>query len=165
MSTVASPTGWTWVWASSRSWWWAGKNGVLWSIESQRVRHYWVTELNWTEGVGYQVMLCMENEKNEQGHWKRKDLKSVKIQGEIWNNTFLRCSLYPHSCESSGYNGSRSNWGEIEKKIVIIYKMELCLTSIGREPYKMCLNHHHHGQHFHLPHHQTFLHHLVSVLI
>ena len=35
------------------------------------------------EGVGYQVMLCMENKKNEQGHWKRKDLKPVKIRGEI----------------------------------------------------------------------------------
>ena len=26
---VASPTGWTWVWASSGSWWWTGKPGVL----------------------------------------------------------------------------------------------------------------------------------------
>ena len=26
---MASPTQWTWVWASSRSWWWTGKPGVL----------------------------------------------------------------------------------------------------------------------------------------
>ena len=26
---VASPTQWTWVWASSGSWWWTGKPGVL----------------------------------------------------------------------------------------------------------------------------------------
>ena len=26
---VASLTPWTWVWASSRSWWWTGKPGVL----------------------------------------------------------------------------------------------------------------------------------------
>ena len=26
---MASPTRWTWVWASSGSWWWAGKPGVL----------------------------------------------------------------------------------------------------------------------------------------
>ena len=36
----------TWVWASSGSWWWAGKPGVLQSMASQRVRHGWVTELN-----------------------------------------------------------------------------------------------------------------------
>ena len=42
-----SPTQWTWVWASSRSWWWTGKPGVLQSMGSQRVRHDWVTELNW----------------------------------------------------------------------------------------------------------------------
>ena len=45
---MASPTQWTWVWASSGSWWWTGKPGVLQSIESQRFGHNWVTELNWT---------------------------------------------------------------------------------------------------------------------
>ena len=35
-------TNWTWVWASSGSWWWTGRPGVL---QSQRVRHDWVTEL------------------------------------------------------------------------------------------------------------------------
>ena len=42
---MASPTWWTWVWASSRSWWWTGKPGVLQSMGSQRVRHDWATEL------------------------------------------------------------------------------------------------------------------------
>ena len=36
------------VWASSGSWLWTGKPGVLQSMESQRVRHDWATELNWT---------------------------------------------------------------------------------------------------------------------
>ena len=36
---------WTWVWASSGSWWWAGKSSMLQSMGSQRVRHDWVTEL------------------------------------------------------------------------------------------------------------------------
>ena len=44
---MASPTPWTWVWASSRSWWWIGKPGVLQSMGSQRVGHDWATELNW----------------------------------------------------------------------------------------------------------------------
>ena len=44
---MASLTQWTWVWASSGSWWWIGKPGLLQSIGSQRVGHNWVTELNW----------------------------------------------------------------------------------------------------------------------
>ena len=46
---MASPTRWTWVWASSGSWWWTGRPSVLQSMESQRVRHDWATELNWTD--------------------------------------------------------------------------------------------------------------------
>ena len=46
---MASPTQWTWVWVNSRSWWWTGRPGMLWFVGSQRVRHNWVTELNWTE--------------------------------------------------------------------------------------------------------------------
>ena len=42
---MASLTRWTWVWASSGSWWRAGKPGVLQSMESQRTGHNWVTEL------------------------------------------------------------------------------------------------------------------------
>ena len=41
---MASPTRWTWVWVSSRSWWWTRKSGMLQSMGSQRVRHYWATE-------------------------------------------------------------------------------------------------------------------------
>ena len=43
---LVSLTQWTRVWASSRSWWWTGRPGVLWSMGSQRVGHDWVTELN-----------------------------------------------------------------------------------------------------------------------
>ena len=46
---MALPTQWTWVWVSSRSWWWTGRPGVLQSMGSQRVGHDWATELNWTE--------------------------------------------------------------------------------------------------------------------
>ena len=46
---MASPTQWTWVWVNSGSWWWTGRFGMLQSMGSQRVRHDWVTELNWTE--------------------------------------------------------------------------------------------------------------------
>ena len=42
---MASLTRWTWVWASSGSWWWTGKPRVLQSMGSQRVGHDWATEL------------------------------------------------------------------------------------------------------------------------
>ena len=45
---MTSLTRWTWVWASSGSWW-TGKPGMLQSMVSQRVRHDWATELNWSE--------------------------------------------------------------------------------------------------------------------
>ena len=45
---MASLIQYTWVWASSGSWWWTGKPGVLQSMGSQRVRHNWVTELNYS---------------------------------------------------------------------------------------------------------------------
>jgi len=45
---AASPTQLTWIWASSGSWWWTGKPGMLQSMGSQRVVHDWVTELTET---------------------------------------------------------------------------------------------------------------------
>ena len=52
-SWMASPAWWTWVWASSGSQWWTGKPGMLQSMGSQRVEHYWVTALNWTDWVAW----------------------------------------------------------------------------------------------------------------
>ena len=46
---MASLTQWTWVWVNSGSCWWTGRAGVLRFMGSQRVRHDWATELNWTE--------------------------------------------------------------------------------------------------------------------
>ena len=36
---------WTWIWATSRNWWWTGKPGVLHFMGLQRVRYDWATEL------------------------------------------------------------------------------------------------------------------------
>ena len=46
---MASPTEWTWVCVDFRSWWWTGMPGMLQFMRSQRVRHDWTIELNWTE--------------------------------------------------------------------------------------------------------------------
>ena len=58
---MASPTRWTWVWASSRIWWWTGKPGVLQDMGSQRVIHNWVNwnELNWTDRHLKCVCVCV----------------------------------------------------------------------------------------------------------
>ena len=50
---MASLTRWTWVWVSSRSWWWTGKLGVPQSTGLQRVGHNWATELNWLSIPNY----------------------------------------------------------------------------------------------------------------
>ena len=47
---MVSPTRRTWVWVSPRGWWWTGRPGVLWFMESQRVGHDWGTEMNWCLG-------------------------------------------------------------------------------------------------------------------
>ena len=48
---MASPTLFTWVCVSSGSWWWTVKPGVLQSMGSQRARHDWANELNWSEMI------------------------------------------------------------------------------------------------------------------
>ena len=48
-----SLTWWTWVWASSRNWWWTGRPGMLQSMGSQRVRQDWATKLNCGQRVHY----------------------------------------------------------------------------------------------------------------
>ena len=61
-SCMVLPTQWTWVWASSRSWWWTVKPSVLQSVGSERVRHDWATELNNTlkHSVGAKVVTVLD---------------------------------------------------------------------------------------------------------
>ena len=42
---------WTWVWASSGSWWWTGRPGVLWVMGPQRVGHDWEGREAWRATV------------------------------------------------------------------------------------------------------------------
>ena len=60
---MASSTQWTWVWVSSRSWWWTGKPGVLWSMGSQRVGHDWAAELEWNHTFRLMVLCCRSSRK------------------------------------------------------------------------------------------------------
>ena len=47
-----------WVWASSGSWWWTGKPGVLQSMGFQRVEQDWATELNRTDLPRDRIRFC-----------------------------------------------------------------------------------------------------------
>ena len=62
---MASPTQWTWVWVKSRTWWWTGRPGMLRSLGSPRVRHDWVTELNWTEASEIEEETLIGNNLNK----------------------------------------------------------------------------------------------------
>ena len=50
---MASLTRWPWVWASSGSWWWTGKPGVLQSMGSQRGGHDWASKLNLQYNISF----------------------------------------------------------------------------------------------------------------
>ena len=53
---MASLTWWTWVWASSESWWWTEKPGVLESMGSQsQARLSDWTELNWWDQMPWSL--------------------------------------------------------------------------------------------------------------
>ena len=59
---MASPTRWAWVWASSRSWWWTGKAGVLQFMGSQRVGHNWVIRTSFSSKMtGLFYLLTFKN--------------------------------------------------------------------------------------------------------
>ena len=56
---MTSPTRWTWVWASSRSWWWTGKPGVLQSMGSKsRDRPEWRKKNNYTHIYATGSLCC-----------------------------------------------------------------------------------------------------------
>ena len=64
----------TWVWASSGSWWWTGRPGMLWFMGFQRVGHDWVTELNLTDGWIYCIYFFDTNSWNKIRTHSRIDL-------------------------------------------------------------------------------------------
>jgi len=58
---MTSPTQWTWVWESFRSWSWTGKPGVLQSMGSQRNGRDWI-ELNWKQSQNILRVVKAENQ-------------------------------------------------------------------------------------------------------
>ena len=92
---MASPTKWTWVRVNSTSWWWTGRPGVLQSMGSQRVRHDWVAELNWTEalpktpGAGWEDLLDFTLAGSPISSTQGKDCLRLEGSGVIPGETSL----------------------------------------------------------------------------
>ena len=64
---MASPTQCTWVWVNSGSWWWTGRSDMQF-MGSQRVRHDWVTELNWRQHIKKQRHYFASKSPSSQGY-------------------------------------------------------------------------------------------------
>ena len=56
---MAVLTRWTRIWASSLSWWWTGKPGMLQSMGSQRVGHNWVTKQQQNKVQVYYILAVL----------------------------------------------------------------------------------------------------------
>ena len=92
---MASLTPWTWLWASSGSWWWTGKPGLLQhaSPQGHRVRHGWATKLGavtlthvlfiLTIGLMEEVALEPTLEKHEGGIGKERE-RSMRSRTSAW---------------------------------------------------------------------------------
>ena len=99
--SMASLTQSSWVWVNSGSWWWTGRPGVLQSMGSQRVRHYWVTELNISS-----VLPCYNDFHSEIG------LSGLNFAYLLFYNLFLLpiplSSCYPYDIGPTLFPGFNS---------------------------------------------------------
>ena len=78
---MTSPIWWTWVWVGSRSWWWTGKPDMWQSMGSQRVRHDWVTELNWKiTWNNYFIMGCKISDFYHSLHTHRHTHTNISLE-------------------------------------------------------------------------------------
>ena len=103
---MASPTQWIWLWASSRSWWCTGQPGVLQSMGSQRVRHDWATELNWTNLPAVQGTL--------------KSLLQHNLNASILCHlTFMAQLSYPYM--TSGKTIALTIWTLVSKVMFLLF--------------------------------------------
>ena len=88
---MASLTQCTWVWVNSGSWWWTGRPGLLQSMGSQRIRHNWAAELNWTE---LNSLLYSPTLTSLHDYWKNHSLDYTDL---CWQSdvTLIHCLRLP----------------------------------------------------------------------
>ena len=112
-------TQWTWVWAGSGSWWWTGKSGMLQSMGSQRVGHYWATELNWTESL----WLC--------GSWQT--VENSLRDGNTSHLTCLLRNLYAGQEATIRTGHGTKDWFQIGKGVCQGCILSPCLFNLYAE--------------------------------
>ena len=83
---IASLTLWTW--ASSGSWWWTGKPGVLQPMGSQRVGRDWATELNCMHPNIHSSIICLSTDE-----W----IKKMWYIGLAFSFTCIYTHTYTHN--------------------------------------------------------------------
>ena len=84
------------LWELGWTWWWTGMPGVLWFMGSQRVRHDWVTELNWCRRCGFDTWVRKIS-------WRRKWQPIAEFLWEIsW--TEERGGLQSTGPQKSGHD-------------------------------------------------------------
>ena len=116
---MASPTQWTWVWVNSGSWWWTGRPGMMRFMGSQRVRHDWATELNWTElnlnisvrypNGGVEWTIC--SGKTEERYWFQRHPHTLNL-GTKWGHPEHGAIEEGWECANSERPGGGGNWGK-----------------------------------------------------
>ena len=108
---MASQTQQIWVWASSRSWWWTGKAGMLQSTGSQGVRSDWVTELNWASlsDTGHQYPLHAPYLSGFTEILQCLQGKSVQVWRIRWFRQNLMLAWFPQA----GLNSQPANFPEV----------------------------------------------------
>ena len=109
---MALSTQWTWVWVDSGSWWWTGRPGVLPFMGLQRVRHDWMTGLNWAECLIIRISWdeCVNSCKFKR-FWYRKSNKGSRA-----------CILASIMCSSFSVlymKNNYSSWRTSFNKLVI----------------------------------------------
>ena len=94
MKWLASPTQWTWVWASSGNRWCTGKPGVLQFMGLQRVRHDRETEQNrWVIKIFLSFLYFLDE-------LKPSLTDSLTVAKKVWENVFsawfIKCDPGTH---------------------------------------------------------------------
>ena len=138
---MVSPTQWTWVWASSGSWWWTGKPGVLQPMGSQRVGHDWVTELNWTSSefcmkLKSSYQLCDHHHKAWLAREWTSKLTCVAVDHRFWNSA---CGILHRTAHSvtPGFlqselskKGGRAKENKVGATVLFIISLRTDISSL-----------------------------------
>ena len=86
---MASPTQWTRVWVSSRSWWWTGKPGVLQATGSQRVGHEQLSKMGMSNMSITEQLNGTEVSRKLKIHQASREAWCVAVHGVAKSQTWL----------------------------------------------------------------------------